>query len=143
MSSREQGDAVAVSYASGETSVQDSCTFDLLGVSHATGQSLGVAARQAVIQVVFHGFFSDGEAQSDGFVGVSSCEGFLSVVISDGSAFVLDRGCGEARQLNLFFKATLRSLGLVDFLVLFAVLSVLQTKQGVQAGKKFFQQLCA
>ena len=106
MSCREQGHAVTIGGA-GETSVQDSCSFDLLGVSHTTGQSFGVSAGQAVVQVVFDSLFSDGEAQSDGLVSVASSESFLSIVISDGCAFVLDRSCGEAGQLNFLFKATL------------------------------------
>ena len=84
-----------------------------------------------------------GKTHRDGFVGITSSPCFLRIVISNGRAFVLHRSGGEARQLGFFFKATLRGLGFVDFLVLFAVLSVLKAEQSVQAGQEFFQQLCA
>ena len=143
VSSAEQCDAITVGNSSAETVVQDRSALDLLGVRHATGQSLGVAAGQAVIQVVFDCFFSDGEAHGDGFVVVTGGPCFLRVVISDGLAFVLDRGGREARQLRFFLEGTLRSFHFVDFLVLFAVASVFQTEQGVQTREQLFEQLCA
>ena len=145
MSCREQNLTVAIGRVArtSEASVQNRSSFNLLGVSHTTGQSLGVTAGQAVVQVIFHGFLCDGEAHRNGFVGVTCSPCFLRIVISDGGAFVLDRCSGKARQLGFFFKATLRGLGFVDFLVLFAVFSVLQTEQGVQAGEQFLEQLCA
>ena len=76
-------------------------------------------------------------------MGVASGERFLRVVVSDGGALVLDRCSSETSQLGLFFKTTLRFLGLVDFLVLFAVAGVLHTEQGVQTGEQLFEQLCA
>ena len=103
----EQLHAVATGVAGGEAVVQNCGGLHLLGVSHGTGQSLGVTSRQAVVQVIFDRFFSDRETQGDGFVGVTGGERFLRVVVSDGRAFVLDRCSGKASQLGFFFKATL------------------------------------
>jgi len=139
----EQGHAVATGVAGREAVVQNCSSLDLLGVCHGTSQTLGVASRQAVVQVVFDRFFSDRETQGDGFVVVASRPCFLSVVVSDSSAFSFHWGGTEAGQLGFLFERTLGSLGFVDFLVLFAVLCILQTEQSVQAGEQFFQQLCA
>ena len=139
---REQGHTVA-RLERGEARVQQRGCFDLLGVGHRTSQRFGVASRERVIEVVLHGFFGDRKAHRNGFVRVASSEGFLRVVVDDGSAFVLDRSRAEARQLLLFFEATFRVLGVVDFGVLVLVLLVLQTEQSVQTGKKFFESLCA
>ena len=143
MSSRAEGNTVTIGNTGSKSVVQNERSFDLFGVSHTTGQSLGVAAGEAVVQVIFHGFLSDGEAHRNGFVVVTCSPSFLRIVISNGSALVLHRSGGEARQLGFLFKATLRGFGLVDFLVLLAVLGVLKAEQSVQAGEQFFQQLCA
>ena len=119
--------------------IQHSSSFNLLGVRHSTSQAFGVTSRQAVIQVVFDCLFRQGEAQSNGFVVVAGGPSFLSIVISDGRAFVFDRCSREARELGLFFERTLGSLGFVDFLVLFAIASVLKTEQRVQAREQLFQ----
>ena len=63
----EQRDAVATSLT-GEALIEECCTFDFLGVLEATGQSLGVASREAVVEVVLYSFFGDAETKSNGFV---------------------------------------------------------------------------
>ena len=139
----EQRHTVTTQVRATETVVQDGSSFNLLGVGHGACQRLGVTSRQAVVQVVFNSFFSDGEAQGDGLVAVTGSERFLRIVISNGRTFVLDRSSAESGQLGFFFKATLRFLCFVDFFVLFAVACVLHTEQSVQTGKQFFEQLCA
>ncbi len=57
----------------------------------------------------------DGEAHRNGFVGVTCSPCFLCIVISDGRTLVFDWCLTEARQLCLFFEATLRCLCFVDF----------------------------
>ena len=76
-------------------------------------------------------------------MGVAGSERLLRIVVSDGRTLALDGCSRKASQLGLFFKATLRLLGLVEFLVLFAVAGVLHAEQGVQTGKQLFEQLCA
>ena len=137
----EQRNAITTSVVAIEAVVQNSGSLDLLGVRHRTSQSLGVTSRQRVVQVIFHSFFGDREALSNGFVGIASGEGFLSVVGADGSAFGFHRGSTKAGQLGFFFKATIRSFGFVDLFVLFAVTSVFHTEQGVQAGQQLFKEL--
>ena len=131
MCRREQAHAVAVGDAGVEALVQDCSSLDLLGVSHCTGQSLGVTGRQRVVQVVFHRLFGDGEAHSNRLMVITGGPDFLRVVVGDRSAFGLDRGGAEARKLQFFFERTLRGLGLVDRLVFVFVLLVLKAEQGV------------
>ena len=139
VSRREQGNTITVSNSGVEAVVNDSSSLDLLRVRHTASQSLSVTSRQAVVQVVFHRFFSDGETQGNGFVVVASGPSFLTIVISNGRAFVLHRSGREARQLGFLFKRAFRGLGVVDFLMLFAVTSIFQTKQCVQPRQEFFK----
>jgi len=135
----KQNFAVATGITGGEAVVQHCGCFDLLGVSHSTGQTLGITSRQAVIQVIFNRLFGDRETKGNGFVLVTSGPRFLRIIVRNCVAFVLDRRSRETGQLGFFFKRTLGSLGFVDFLVLFAVTSVLHTKQRIKAGKEFLQ----
>ena len=138
----EQGHAVARLVAV-EAVVQREGSLDLLRVRHGASERLGVTSRQAVIQVIFHRLFGDGEAIRDGFMRITSGPGFLAVVICNRLTFVLHGGSSETRQLDFFFKGTLRVFSLVDFLMLLSVPLVLQTEQRVQARKQFFEKLCA
>jgi len=56
-------------------------SLNLLGLSHRTGQSLGVAGRQTIVEVVLNGFFGQRERQSDGLVGVASSVDLLRLVV--------------------------------------------------------------
>ena len=123
----------------GETGVQDGSSFDLLGVRHSPGEGLGVTSREAVVQVVFHCLFGNGEAHSDSLVVVTSGPCFLRIVIRDGLALVLHRSGTEASQFGFFLERTLRRLLFINLFMLFAVTSVLHTEQSVQAGEKFFK----
>ena len=135
----EQSNAVAANIVGRETVVDNRRSFNLLGVRHSASQGLGVTSRQGVVQVIFHSLFRDGEAQGNGLVVVPSGERFLRIVISNGRALVLHWCSTEAGQLGFFFKATLRFLGFVEFLVLFAVTGVFQTEQSVQSGEQLFK----
>ena len=126
----------------GESLVQQRSRLDLLGVRHGAGQRLGVAAGQRVVQVVFHRLFGDRETHGDGLMDVTGRPCFLRVVVSDGAAFGFHRGLTKAGQLGFFLERAVRRLGLVDFLVLFAVLLVLQAEQCVQTRQKFLEELC-
>ena len=68
-------------------------------------------------------------------MGVTCGEGFLRIVISNSGTFGLNRGSAEARQLGFFFERTLGGFGFENLFVFFAVLCILQTEQGVQAGE--------
>ena len=135
----EQGDAITARESGVEAVVQNSSSLGLLGVSHSTGQSLGVTRGQRVIEVVLNCLFSQREAKSNGLVCIASREDFLCVIVGNCAAFVLHRSGGEARQFGFLFKRTLRRLGLIDLFVLLTVGGILKTKQSIQARKKFFK----
>ncbi|MFO0003567.1 MAG: hypothetical protein ACK559_20810, partial [bacterium] len=137
----KQGGTVTAKVVAVEPVVQDRRSFYLLGVRHRTGQSLGVASRQTVVEVVFYGFFGDRKAKSNSLVGVASGPRLLRVVIRDSGAFRLDRCSREAGEFRLLFKATLGRFGVINFLVLFAVARILHAEEGVEAGKKLFKEL--
>ena len=104
MTCTEQGHTVATNVAGREAIVQDSSRLDLLRVRHSTSKSLRIALAERVVQVVFNRFFRDGEAESNGFVTVTSCPSFLRVIVRNGGTLGLNRGSGESAQLRLFFK---------------------------------------
>ena len=70
---------------------------------------------------------------------VACGESFLRIVVRNCLTLVFNGSSTETSKLGFFFKATLRFLGLVDFLVLFAVTSILHTEQSVQTGEQFFK----
>ena len=142
VSRAEQGSAIT-GFKGGEAIVEQSRRFDLLGVRHTTSQGLGVTGRELVVQVVFDCFFSNRETHSNGFMVVTSNEGFLRVVIRDGLTFSFNRSGAEAGEFDLFFKGLFRGFGFVDERMLFFVPFILQTKQSVQARQEFFQHLSA
>ena len=127
----------------GEALVQDSCSLDLLGISHTTGQCFGVASRQTVVQVVFHGLFGQGEAHSNGLVRIARRPSFLSVVVNHGRTLVFHGGGAKAGQLGFFFKGTLGGFSFENLFVFFAVCSVLKAEQGVEAREQFLEELSA
>ena len=138
----EQGRAVT-RLEGGEAVVQQSRRFDLLGVRHRAGKRFGVTARQLVVQVVFDGFFGDGETHRHGFVVVPSHKGFLCVVVRDSLTFRFDRRGSEAGQLDFFFERLFGGFGFVDELMLFFVPLILQTEKGIQPRQEFFEHLSA
>ena len=139
MRGREQRLTITTREGSVEAVIQDRSRFHLLGVRHRTGQRLGVTSRQRVIEVVLDGLFSQAETQSDGFVVVTRSPRFLRVVVGDRLTFRLHRSRRESGQLGLLFERALGGLRFVEFLVLLAVASVLQTEQRIKAGQEFLQ----
>ena len=135
--------AVTTGHTGSESAVQDRSSLDLLRVRHSSGKALGVALAKRVVQIVLNSFFRDGETESNRLVVITSRPSFLRIIVRNGLTLGLNRGSGESAQLRLFFKRAVGGLSFVDLLVLFAILLVLQTEQGVQAGQQLLKKLCA
>jgi hypothetical protein len=92
-----------------ETSLEQSL-IDISAFTDERGLKIAVQGlkliipKELVIEVVLYGFFSQGESQSNGLMGVTRCVNLLRLVVRDARAFSLHRSFTKTRFHHFLFK---------------------------------------
>ena len=123
--------------------VEDISSFHLLSVGHRAGKTSGTNLGEGVVQVVFHCFLSDRESKGNSLMVVAGRVRLLRRIELNSRAFSLGRGRAKAGEEDFFLKRPVRVLDFEQSRMLIVHITILNTKDSVKTGEKFFSNITA